>query len=562
MSAGPERDEHEPQHASEPVRDAGARSTLSLWRPKVQRASPAGTAVLSEPADLPATLLDPDVDKRARSMLARSEPTRPAVRHSEITELNKRVYRLPSAARHSSDMDVPGAGQDVVTQRTGSEITGEASRRSDFQPDESAPAYAVTQAATHTCHSAKDSDQAAHIPRTLSSLFRSHAVRALDATGPFEKLPSVTGTGWGLLAVLGTLLTLAAVVAYVSQVEQTSLATGVLIMRDGPRPVVARATGPLLTLLAKPGSTVQRGQVLASVDASELRARAARAAAQLAQALQEQAQFEKTEQKRLRAERQALQAKRSLLGEQTALKENVLRTRRQRHDELSRATADGLATAYELSSALEAVRTAQEELLQLRTQAAEVQFQLATLEPTYEAARAKWQHDASAAASDLAETKSLLQTTDIRAPISGVIESLQVTQGQSVTAGDVVARIVPAGSAKRVIAFAPVVDASFLREDLPALIEFASLPVAEFGRVKARIARVARDVSSPGEVAQFVSEAGPGPFIRVELELLPSEELAAVHARLRSGERLSARITTRRQRLITLLFEFLRRWVQ
>jgi hypothetical protein len=73
---------------------------------------------------------------------------------------------------------------------------------------------------------------------------------------------------------------------------------------------------------------------------------------------------------------------------------------------------------------------------------------------------------------------------------------------------------------------------------------------------------VSKDVASADEIISALGRGSEEPVIRVELELLPSEQLARVQDKLRSGERLTARLNTRDRRMIALLFEFLRKWYE
>lgn len=397
-------------------------------------------------------------------------------------------------------------------------------------------------------------------PVAAEQPFRANALRAKSAEPVAQPLPEVTGGGWSVLLVLISLIALGLGLAYVGHVEQTSVASGVLQVRGGPRPVLALASGPVLTLEVAPGDRVQQGQVIARIDASDLNAREQTGVAQLALAQTEHERIGAAELARLQADQRALRQKRTLLAERAQLKGEAVRDRRERMAQVQHATHAGVATQGDALAVREAEREASEELLLIRQQITETDLQLTEAQKNYQSVLERLRHEIDSAATSLAETRTLLQTTEIRAPVAGRVESLLVTQGQVVGAGGVLARIIPEGAATSAVVFAPAKDASFLREGLDANLEFASLPVSEFGKTAARVTRVSKDVASGEEIATALGRGLDEPVVRVELELLPSEQLQRVHDKLRSGERLTARLNTRDRRMIALLFDFLRKW--
>jgi hypothetical protein len=85
--------------------------------------------------------------------------------------------------------------------------------------------------------------------------------------------------------------------------------------------------------------------------------------------------------------------------------------------------------------------------------------------------------------------------------------------------------------------------------------------VSEFGQAQAKVTRISSDIAKPEELADQFGEVASGSFVRVELELLPESETAAMSPHLRSGERLKVRLLRRERRIISLMFEFARTWL-
>jgi multidrug resistance efflux pump len=350
--------------------------------------------------------------------------------------------------------------------------------------------------------------------------------------------------------------------AYVGRVEQTSIASGVLQVSGGPRPVLSQTSGPVLSLEVRPGDSVKQGQTIARVDATDLNAREQRDVAQLAQAKHDKERISATELARLQADQRGLRQKRNLLEERVRLKVDAVRDRRERMEQVQHAAHEGVATQGDALAVREAERAASEELLLIRQQITDIDLQLSEAQKNYQSTLERLRHEIDSATNSLAETRTLLQTTAIRAPVDGRVESLQVAQGQVIGTGTVLARIVPDGTISSAVVFAPAKDASFLRAGLDASLEFSSLPVSEFGKGAARVTRVSQDVASHDEIYSALGRSLEEPVIRVELELIPGEQLTRVQDKLRSGERLTARLNTRDRRMITLLFDFLRKWYE
>jgi multidrug resistance efflux pump len=405
---------------------------------------------------------------------------------------------------------------------------------------------------------AAEKPQAFAAPR--EQIFRENAVRAKSEQPIAQPLPEVTGSGWSVLLVLSTLLILGLGLAYLGRVEQTSIASGVLQVSGGPRPVLAQTSGLLLSLEVRPGDSVQQGQAIARIDATDLNAREQRDVAQLALATTEKERISAAELGRLQADQRAFRQKRALLEERARLKGDAVRDRGERMEQVQHAAYDGVATQGDALAVREAERAAAEDLLLIRQQITETDLQLTEVQKNYQGTVERLRHDIDSASNSLAETRTLLQTTEVRAPVSGRVESLQVAQGQVIGSGTVLARIVPDGTITSAVVFASAKDASFLRAGLEASLEFASLPVSEFGKAAARVTRVSQDVASSDEIMSALGRGLEEPVIRVELALLPSDQLTRVQDKLRSGERLTARLNMRDRRMITLLFDFLRKW--
>ena len=81
--------------------------------------------------------------------------------------------------------------------------------------------------------------------------------------------------------------------------------------------------------------------------------------------------------------------------------------------------------------------------------------------------------------------------------------------------------------------------------------------------MRARVERISDDLASPFEIQEALGE-NPFPNLptfRVELWLTDASAVARAGIPLRSGMLMNARFTLRRQRLITLVLDPLRKWL-
>lgn len=392
-------------------------------------------------------------------------------------------------------------------------------------------------------------------------LFRQNALRARAREVPPASLPQVASGRWVLLGFLATTLSIAVAIGYFGKVEITSIAPGALVVRGGPRPVVAQVSGQVATLTAKAGDSVQAGQQLGLIDATELRARERRDDDALTLMKSDSERLTKSNTQLYEGMTSALFRKRALLAARAKLKQADVEQRRAHATNIERLEHEGAASHADALSARGTARDAEAELLVLRQDIAEIDLQLSDRKKAFQLEQEELRRRVKDAEASRAEAHTLVERAEVRAPVKGFVESLLVTEGQVVQGGALLARIVPEGALNRVVVFAPVKDAAFLHAGLDARVEFASLPVSEFGKAPAKVLRVSSDVASPEELTDVLGpDTALGAVVRVELELSPGPALDKVNRRLRSGERVTARLSTRKRRIATLVFDFLRKW--
>jgi multidrug resistance efflux pump len=404
------------------------------------------------------------------------------------------------------------------------------------------------------------SDHALHEHAGARSEALRESARQEEGEPVFEALPSVNGTRWAVLTLIGALVATVFAAACLCRIEVTTVASGALIVEGGPRPVLALAPGRVLQLKAKAGDRVEAGAQLAAIDVTELRARERHSSETLTAQRQENQRATADNTQLYDATVVALKQKRAVLQQRLALKAAALRERREHTQNMQELAREGAASQNDAFASREALRSSQEELLALQQQIAEVDLELEDRKKSFLQDLESRKRMLDEAESSLYEARSLVDLSDVRAPVTGRVESLLVREGEVVSPDAPIARIVPEGALNTLVVFAPARDAAFLHRDLRADVEFSSLSVSEYGKFRSRVTRVSNDVATPGEMSAVLGASAEGAVVRVELELVPGPNLDRVRARLRSGERVVARLNTRERPIIALVFDFLRKW--
>jgi multidrug resistance efflux pump len=394
-------------------------------------------------------------------------------------------------------------------------------------------------------------------------LFRAAAVDARRAEVGAPQLESrVTPRSWSVLGLLVSLVALSFIGAALASVEVTAEARGVLRAPMGLRPVASVLGGSVDEVLVHAGDTVESGQLLARLEATELRAGLLSRERELDRSRAEAVLSEKRERELDARAARALERRRAALQSRIDVSGERLRQRRERsvdYDVLVRqggaSRAEGLSVKEALQEASEAVSSSSSELALLELE----QVDRARLAQERESARRTL---VSRAEADVEEARARLASAEVRAPASGRVESLSIAAGAVIEAGAVLGNIVPSGAPRSIVAFVASQEVAFVVVGAQATVDVGALPVSEFGRAEARVTRVSSDVATPAEVQAALGEAASAALVRVELELVESVTSAKMEGLLRSGDRVKLRLHRRDRRLAGLLFDFVGRWLR
>ncbi len=505
--------------------------------------------------------------QRAESSASSASASHSAPVHSAATRISAGVPKLAAptavsplrAAQPSSPQ--ASSPQASSPQRSSREQEREAERDSHQR---GAPRREESRRASRRAPSRPAPDSLPQSGPSEPGLFRKAVVEARRAEGAeVDFLAGFKPKGWSVLLLLASLVALLFVGAALATVEVTAEAQGMLRAPKGLRPVASVLGGSLAEVLVQSGDQVEPGQVVARLEATELRANLVTRERELETTQIEVTEADRRDRQIEERASQAMQRRRAALQGRIAVNNERLAQRMKQsanYDELER---QGGASADANLSVKDQLQSAKEGISALTAEVALLDLEIA------DRAR-QWQERDSARRAQLAraqasvdEARAVLASSEIRAPAAGQVESLLATPGGVVEAGGLLANIVPAGAPRTIVAFVPSRDIAFVAPGAEATVEVQSLSISEFGLAKAKVLRVSSDVATPLEVQSTLGEQlQGGSVVRVELELVDSDTSADMNPHLRSGERVTVRLHRRERRVITLLFDFVRKWME
>jgi multidrug resistance efflux pump len=386
-----------------------------------------------------------------------------------------------------------------------------------------------------------------------------HHLRAETGHGLVRVSPPWT---WALLVVLLCGLGAAVLGSILGRTEVNGRGRGILRPGSGVRMVIARIDGTVSQIAVRSGQQVQSGDLLMRIEAPLIQSQLLEANRQLdtvrkhfrmTTALQDQAHAEQAA--RLQARIRKLQEQIRSQRQSTQVQDRIL----QRNQALADA---GIVSPAALDEAREV--------------SAEAYRQLNLYEQALDQASQEWAHLASGREDSLwqrrlvvenAETRAesvafLVAQSILNAPEAGQVEAMLVKPGEAVQTGQALCKLIPQTLPLQVVVFLQEKDRAFVRRGDTVQLELDQLPYAEYGTLRGRVERISEDLASSFEVREALGDhpALAAPSFRIEVTITDAAAAQKAGIPLRSGMLLNARFTLRRQRLITLVLDPLRKW--
>jgi hemolysin D len=253
------------------------------------------------------------------------------------------------------------------------------------------------------------------------------------------------------------------------------------------------------------------------------------------------------------------QAEQSLRETQQRITQNQLQEVTSTHEQLFQADqslrsleAQITKNQGDLTSAFKEAERLQAELVQKQAQAQQIQLeslqrqQQLTVEMTQLKAKMK------EAENLLASAQAKLKNRYLKAPVSGVVLSLEdINPGEVIESGKIVAEIAPNNVPLVLSAVLPNQEAGFVKPGMPVQIKLDAYPYQDYGLVSGTVTKLSED-SKPDEKL--------GEVYRVEIQL-EENHVTDKHQPIyfKAGQTATADIITRRQRIIDVVLDPIRK---
>lgn len=395
------------------------------------------------------------------------------------------------------------------------------------------------------------------------SLFREealkHYLQAEEGRGLVKVSPPWT---WTLLWIVLTALGAALVASFLGHVEVNGRGRGIVRPATGVRLLVSQSGGTVGRVEVRSGQTVKAGEVLLRIEAPNIQSQVLEAERQSEAvkgdyrsiiARQDVAYLEQTS--RLKGRIAQLKEQIASHWESIPSYERKLKAKQTLFEER-------LVSVFEVDDAREGLSQAKRQLSGAQQALNQAVQEQAALEGRRQ--DELWQRKQVV---QNVETKreSLLFVQGqmvVRSPEDGLVEALLVKVGEVVQQGQAVGKLIPQGAPLQVVSFLAEKDRAFVKPGDVVHLEMEQIPYAEYGTLRARVNRVSDDLASPFEIREALGEDQKldAPTYRVELEITDAKALDSAKVKLRTGMLMNVRYTLRRQRLITLVLDPLRRW--
>jgi multidrug resistance efflux pump len=493
-------------------------------------------------AGVPASIARPPSHGAERHSLPSARTSTRSRPADEATPIGGVVAPMPPSDQHSPVAGAPGPVAEHAAQPAGERPAAPAVPPRAEQPERTAMPPAPPAAPGR-------------------DLFRKAAVEA-HAIGPrITDTENPKHGAWGMLVLLLSLVAAIFVGAALLSVEVTVRAPGALRAPNGLRSVESVISGAVTQVLVRAGDEVVANQVVARLEEAQLRATLTLRERELETLTRDTDAAAEADSSLFTQTTEAVLHQRAALGRRSSIHQTQMRQRSAQLDNVRELRRHGVATGNDELSGEEQVQAAAESIAMVGSQMAELSLALADRQREWKQRELDRRAALARANAAVDEARSLLAMAEVRAPAAGRVESLLVQPGAVVQPSQVLAQIVPSDAPRLIVAFLPSREMSFVSVGSEANVEVESLPVNEFGMARAQVSRISSDVAKPEEIEKAFGEVLPGSYVRVELALLDGGGQEKMAPHLRSGERVLVRLHRRQQRVLSMIFEFTRKWL-
>ncbi len=405
------------------------------------------------------------------------------------------------------------------------------------------------------------------------SLFRLEAIKSQQDTW-LGDIHLATPPHRGLVMGVSLAFTAAIVLfVFLGHYTRHTTAVGQLVPAQGLLNVIAAHGGVVGVVYAQLGAAVRRGQPLLQIDnnlaskgqeatsaivIAQLRVQQQKLQADLA----DQSNLTQGQTDILHSKIAALTAQRSQLIGQIALQRQSVQALGTLLAKIEPLGRKGYVSALEIQRQKLADLNAQTQLKALTGQREALTEQM--LDARQQLGQLPWQAASQRHATEnqLAQIKASLAQNEaqgtlvLRAPENGIVSSLVVKSGQSVTSGEALLSVVPQGARLQARLLVPSRAIGFLHPGERVLLRYRAFPYQKFGLRRGHIVSISGSALDPAEAAALLGQTIKVPIYPV-MVALRRQAIQAYGRRikLRPGMTLSADVVLDRRRLIEWIFQ-------
>jgi multidrug resistance efflux pump len=364
---------------------------------------------------------------------------------------------------------------------------------------------------------------------------------------------------WILFWIISGVMILAIVASFLARVEVTATGPGILRPRTGVRLLITQTSGVVTQVFARSGQFVRAQHSIVQLDSPPLRAELLEAEERIQSLRTDLDRFGRGSAAYTVGQRRSIENRIAILEAQISSFDETIATRQRKYEADKSLVAAGLLSAASAAESGELVENARRERRQLEAALSQASQELGDAAYQSDQTRAAKEAELREAVARRDRLTFALRQLNVVAPADGHVDAILVRPGDVLQNGSAVGKLIPAAPEMQVISFVPERDRAFITPGDPVRIELDQLPWTEFGTLSGHVLRISSDLASQNELKDAFAEQSPvtGPAYRVEVSLdRPRRELP-----LRPGMHLTVHYTLRRQRLITIIFQPLQRWM-
>ena len=406
-----------------------------------------------------------------------------------------------------------------------------------------------------------------------SGLFRPQALEAQRRAALGHIQVNTPLAHWAIsgfvIAFIGALLVFLCLGHY----TRRATVAGSLVPSAGLLTLSAASVGRVMRVDVHEGQHVARGQVLAEFDnpldsaalgntQAFITAQLQRERTGLRQDLSTQQALAASQAQTLRASIASLRAQVTQIRGQLVLQRQEATSMQQLLTRITPLARKGDISDFDLQQQQANALNAQLQVKVLRRQLLTTQQQLAQSEqqwvqiPLNLAAQQTATHDKLAEIEQALANNEAQRAWVLRAPRAGVVSTLLLKPGQTVTAGQSLLAVLPAGSTLEAQLLVPSQAIGFVRSGQRVVLRYQAFPYQKFGLHEGIVTQVSRSALSPQEVSGLMGQQVTVPLYRVMVRL--GQQTVNAYGKpvgLLPGMALHADILLDRRRLIDWVLE-------